>query len=1121
MMYSETAKREAVRNAYEAYYKDHALVKNKDTQFYKRWMRNGDIPAPSMTARYQQERMKSANRMTGAWEEMGPWSYDPEVAMQFQVQSPGACHVYTIEQSQSNHTVVWAGTATAGAWKSEDHGEHWELMTRNLPLTSVYSIAIHPENEDHVFVGSGSGQLWHSADGGVNWSICGDDSFQSVNRWYRDVIWSPIDSEGNYQVLAATDQGLWAISEWGETATSIAEGEFMELAFHPSNSSICYAIQRLEDSTVFKRSMDGGMSFSTGAIGWPTVGSDDAQRRCEMAVTAADPNRVVVLASGSTAEGGGLYGHYVSYDAGLSFEFTCCGEGPGGPWEAGENPNILGWSEDGAGDGGQFYYDLALDVSPTDADRQFAAGICVWRTLDGGQDWTLNAHWVTWAGEFTAERYTHADVHDVKFFTRLDGTVDLWVASDGGLHYSADQGDHFEPRMYGIQGTDFWGWQAGWRGPDVMVGGTYHNGTLIRNGDLYHYGADNDSTGGWLAELAGDNFRGFINPGDPTIGYYDGGSFRFSEERFDRIDALPFDVSKNPNTGYWFGEVGNMEWDPRCYQCLYSPVGSELWRSEDGGVSFSLVHDFGGDKIISVKVSPRDPQRIYVSHKQGNAIWSIQKSSDGGETWSLASLSSIESGVSNSDEPIYLDVDGTNPDRAWCILTGSHFGYKVFETLDAGQTWQNLTTETIQNERVISIAHQRGSDGGLYIGTTQAVYYRDDTMEDWILYNNGLPAINVSTFLQPDYCGGHIRTAGTRGVHQADFYNPSDVLAGFMASTTSVNLASSCDVPPIRFVDVSVARCDGTTYDWVFEGGSPLVASGEEVWVDYDEVGQFDVSLTVTDSTGTTDTWTWESMIDVVNESVLPAGGFIEDFDGEQFPPANWRMETPGHAWEHAWELTDETNGVAQFPNYWVDTQGEKDLLITPAFDPTGMTGMAFNLAYRTYADYMDGLEIWGKAGGDDDWTVLWSAYGSELSVADCYTWFWYDSEGTIAWANHEVAFPDYWQEGTTCLELAFVNVGGNGNHTWIDQVVVGSPVGVSETHPSEWRLFPNPNEGTFMTEIPSEKVGSNYVLTDQVGRMVQFGTIAKNQKIWQLSVPAGWYVLEIHGLAPKKIVIH
>ncbi len=1119
LMYSDSPDQAAVRAAYESHYKENTFTKNRDTQYYKRWMRNADLPAPAVTDEYRAQHAAASQRLSGAWKEMGPWSYDPEVAMEFQVQSPGACHVYTVEQSASDHTTVWCGTATAGAWKSVDHGQHWNLMTRDLPLTSVYSISIHPNDPEMVWIGSGSGQLWRTENGGGDWVLCGDAAYQSVNRWYRDVITSPADSSGTGSLFAATDHGLWRTGDNGITMEQVTSGEFMELVFHPTNPSILYAIQRLGDSTVFKRSEDGGLTFTAGATGWPSIGSDDAQKRWEMAVTVAAPDRVVILASGSTADGGGLYGHYVSEDAGLSFEFACCGDGPGGPWEAGVNPNILGWSEDGTGDGGQYYYDLALDVSPTDPDRQFAAGICVWRTLDGGADWSINAHWVTWAGEFTHDRYTHADVHDIKFFTRTDGTVDLWVASDGGLHYSADEGDHMEPRMYGIHGTDFWGWQAGWHGPDVMVGGTYHNGTLIRNGSLYHWGAEDDSTGGWLAELAGDNYRGFINPGDPTIGYHDGGAFRFSEDRFDRISGLPFDGSKKPNTSYYLGEYGNLEWDPRCFQCMYSPVGSELWRTEDGGASWTLVHDFGGDKIISVKVSPRDPQRMYVSHKQSGSVWRIHRTSDGGSTWDLASLSFTENG-NNNNKPIYLDVDATNPDRAWCILTGTQSGYKVFETTDAGETWQNQTTSAISGERVISIAHQRGSEGGVYIGTTQAVYYRDDAMDDWLLYNTGLPAINVCTFLQPDYCGGQIRTAGTRGVHQAEFYAPSELLAGFMADRTQINLASPCSVDPVRFVDVSVAPCEGTIYAWEFPGGMPSTASGLDVSVLYENVGNHDVTLTVTDAEGTSDAWTWSGMIEVVDVPVVPEGGFVEDFDGDLFPPPYWRLETPGHAWEHAWDLNDGTNGVAQFPNYWVDTQGAMDRLITPAFDPTGMTGFSFDVAHQKYADYIDGLEVWGRPGGAEDWTVLWSAYGADLAVPDCYMWFWYDTEGTIVWQTNEVAFPEDWQSGVSCLELAFVNVGGYGNHTWIDNIAVGSPVGMEDVEGAEWHVFPNPTSGEVAVHVPSQVVGSAYKMFDQTGRLVWSGTIRYPFEQWVLDLASGWYVLQVQGLTPKRLVI-
>ncbi|NNE54849.1 MAG: hypothetical protein HKN32_02430, partial [Flavobacteriales bacterium] len=347
----------------------------------------------------------------------------------------------------------------------------------------------------------------------------------------------------------------------------------------------------------------------------------------------------------------------------------------------------------------------------TDPDKMFGAGINVWRSENGGVDWSLNAHWVTWVGETTHDRYTHADNHDIKFFETEDG-VDMWVASDGGLFYSADEGDHIEPRMFGLHGTDFWGWQSGFKHGDVMVGGTYHNGTLIKNGDLYYWGADSEDSGGWLAELAGDNFRGFVNPGDSRIGYHDGGAFKYSTDRFERISGESFDNTKLPNTSYWWGEYGNLEWDPRCYNHFYSPVGTELWKTENGGSSFSLIHDFGGIKIVHIKMAPRDPNTIYVTHRAANSQWLIQRTTDGGETWTDVTPSNAETGNNNNNAK-YIEVDGLDPQHIWTVLIGNQTGNKVFESNDGGDSWVNLTTDMIANEYVTQLVHQRGTNGGL------------------------------------------------------------------------------------------------------------------------------------------------------------------------------------------------------------------------------------------------------------------------------------------------------------------------------------------------------------------------------------------------------------------------
>lgn len=1123
MMYSSEDP-ETVRVAYESYYSQHELVKNRDTQFYKRFMRNyiltgqthGDVDRNLNEFNDYQIRAFSA-RTDHEWKEAGPWHYDPEVAMYFEVQSPGAFHAYTVEQAPSNPDVVWGGTATAGAWKSTNKGMNWELMTRNMPITSIYSIAIDTFNEDIVYIGEESGGIWKSTDGGLTWEQTGDASFQNLNHWARDLHIAPDD---NSKLFLASSQGLYRSDDAGENWTQVISGNHMEIEFHPANPQIVYAVARMADSTVFRRSTDGGQTFTTGAQGWPTPMIGQENRRTEISVSAASPDRIYVLAAGAANGGEGLYGIYLSTDAGDTFNFMCCGDGPAGSWQANVNPNILGWSEDGSENGGQYYYDLALGASPNLEGRLFAAGINVWRSETSGQNWSLNAHWVTWVGEFTADRYTHADVHDVKFFETDDG-VDMWVASDGGIYYSADQGDHLEPRMYGIHGTDFWGWQAGWRNGETMVGGTYHNGTLIKNGDLYHWGSDDALSGGWLGELGGDNFRGFVNPGKGEIGYHDGGSFRFSEDRFTRITGEVFDNSKRPNTGYWYGDYGNLEWDPRCYNCMYSPVNSGLWRTENGGAGWSLVHEFGQGNLISVKVAPRDPNRIYVSHRQTGSNWRIWKSEDGGDNWTDITISSGISG-NNAGRPIYLDVDGSDPDRLWAIMIGNQSGNKVFTTTNGGSTWQNITTPTIANEYATSITHQRGTNGGVYLGTNRNVYYRDNSMSDWELYNAELPAITPAPFAQANYCLERIRIAGSRGVYENDFYSPSDVMAAFMADRLHINSALQCTPEAVHFSATSVVACEDATYEWSFPGGQPESTDQVEATVLYSDPGSYDVTLTVTDGNGNSDTFTWQGMITVVNEPIsMP---LTEDFNA-MFPPPGWKVESSnsGGTWEHATDLTDESNKVAQFPNYWVDTEGQADLLVMPALDfsETEAPGLFFDIAFRQFSDYDDGLEVWAKTGSNDEWTVVYSKSGSELQVDDCYMWFWYDLGGDIAWRTDTVDLAMF--TGESCVNLAFANIGDYGNHIWIDNVNLVSDIDNSvQEESSKERVFiyPNPSNGAFTVSAPDSWSGSEYFIHDMMGRIVLTGRLNGRMQLSLEGQPVGIYLFFVPGKGHQRIVV-
>ena len=167
-----------------------------------------------------------------------------------------------------------------------------------------------------------------------------------------------------------------------------------------------------------------------------------------------------------------------------------------------------------------------MDVSPTDANRIRIGAVNQWVSDDGGYTFFCPTKW-SHAGD---PEYVHADIHDIRFYGN-----DLWFACDGGVFYSDNLGDSTARKMFGIAGTDFWGFGAGFQDGDVMVGGTYHNGTLLKDNDVYE--------NGWLCTHGGDNVRGFVNPGYSRMVYHDGGGRILSGDRM--VDLQNFSLDKN------------------------------------------------------------------------------------------------------------------------------------------------------------------------------------------------------------------------------------------------------------------------------------------------------------------------------------------------------------------------------------------------------------------------------------------------------------------------------------------------------------------------------------------------------------------------------------------------
>jgi len=287
---------------------------------------------------------------------------------------------------------------------------------------------------------------------------------------------------------------------------------------------------------------------------------------------------------------------------------------------------------------------------------------------------------------------------------------------------------------------------------------------------------------------------------------------------------------------------------------LYLGKDNKLWKSENGGASFDLVKEFGSDGGLLVKgieISRKNPDVIYLIHESN--LW---KSNDAGQNWHQVNIPSTSSNTQ-------ISVSETNEDVLF--LSFSSWGNnKVFVTYDGGDSWDNITTSTLDGEQINNIKVQAGTDNGVYIATSDNVYYRNNSFSDWQQFTQGLPLQRQPLKLMPFYKEGKIRYATfNRGVYESDFFESSNPIAQPMVKTKEHHCASR----GIQFEDFSILNHSGASWQWSFPGATTVSSTSiRNPIVTYDNRGSYDVSLTVTDTNGVSSSKTIQDMV-VIGDS--------------------------------------------------------------------------------------------------------------------------------------------------------------------------------------------------------------------------------------------------------------
>ncbi len=861
LLYSKAPNYNDISIAFDKYYSNHPFKKNTHTQNYKFFIRtvyfenyveeDGTIYIPTLAEedkrtaflkrKYDRIRQKQGIKTrSGNWSSIGPFETYKSDGSEYK---SSQVNVYVIDQSQSNPNVMYAGTEGGALFKSIDKGLNWSPLAENLSLGGIGAIEVDPTDADIVYMAQGK-RLYKSTDGGNNWN-----EIQNINQLnITDISINPNDHN---VVLTAGNKGLQKSTDGGNSwSTIIAEKCYdIELKTDDPNTVFVAKENTTKNRTEIWKSTDNGASFTAKTNGWwePLGGYAASNGGARIGVTDADPDRIYVMLIGNeddNVDDNNYVGIYRSDDAAESWSTPYDGNGDGNPDNEPGGPysndhwcfTHFGLTTTGYNQG---FYDLAIDVSDTDPDKFLVGSLNLFKSEDGGVTYTA---WGGYQCQNCGSGYRHPDIQEIE----MNGD-DVWVTTDGGIDYYDKNFNYIESRTKGIYGSAFWGFGQGWN-DDVVTGGRYHNG----NGSHYEgYGQ-----GRFLSLGGGESATGYVNQGENRkVHHSDIGSKMIPESLTGGLTNIP-KYSKFPNQSYYPGQKSEIVSDPRSWNLLYLGNANVLYKSIDGGVSFDTINVFGNDdtkKMLGIEVCRSNTDYIYAV-QLGNKLW---KSTDGGTSWSQLN-------PPHTTNAMYISSSGTDENSIFLAITNGYSNSnKIFHSVDGGDTWTNLTTSIFDGEKPKGIQVQDGTDGGVYVMAGNKVFYKNNNI-DWQLFSDGLPAkINYQAIV-PFYRDEKIRLASeNKALWESQLYESSSPVAQPMVD----QLISYCSRDTLQFEDYSIRKA-GASWAWTFTPAPQYINATNirNPKVVFGDVGQYTVSLTVTNPNGQSDTKTIQNMVTVEDE---------------------------------------------------------------------------------------------------------------------------------------------------------------------------------------------------------------------------------------------------------------
>ena len=626
--------------------------------------------------------------------------------------------------------IVWAGSSSGGLWKSTTGGigsNAWAQVSTGYPTMAISSIVINPHKPDEMYIGTGEvggGYKYRqigtpgaratygmgvlkSVDAGATWTLTGLVWQFSEIAAIQKLVLNPLNPN---TIFAATTEGIYKSVDAGESWTKIFnELMAMDIVINQSDTTILYSAHGQSNTTAnpgLYKTTDAGQTWALLSGGLPAANFG----RTTLAISSSHPE--IVYASIANASSGALLGLYKTTDDGST-------------WSLKPAPGYLG---------NQGWYDNVVAVHPDDPNVVFCSGLDIYRSWNGGTDWTKQSYWYAGAmydipagGPEGPPYYVHADHHVITFDPSNPNR--MYFGCDGGIFFSSNLGETFSGVNGGYVTTQFYnGFALSETDSLIAMGGLQDNGTVKYEGAKSWskvFGGD----GGWCA----------IDPRNPDTLY---------EEYVNLI------MSKSTNGGYnwfsldngFFGDIGAnfispfviAPSDPRT---LYAGA-SIVYKGYDGGSFWDIPSaptSFNNTSVATIGVSYQSADSLIAGtggrFSGTQPKYEIFVSSNGALDWARAG------GTLPKRYPTDISFDPGSSSTAYITFSGYDTTH-VYKTTNLGTSWIDISSN-LPDIPVQCLVVDPAYRDQIYIGTDLGVFRTLDGGASWHQYDKGMPPAMV------------------------------------------------------------------------------------------------------------------------------------------------------------------------------------------------------------------------------------------------------------------------------------------------------------------------------------------------------------------------------------------